>query len=196
MIKDKLNKLMKEQITYPSFNDLQQRGIADMFEAMACRIITDNFDDVNPARGPKSIEDINIGDVYVDIKTSDESKKQKQPNMISVERLQSVVSSGQKLIYVFIIYNSKQAAIKEILCMDLYELNVDHLTFGNLGTGQMQINGVDKFLTSPKTTLTKEQWVSSVNKKTVDFYINLIKVTEERIKTTKSLDINNSTSVY
>jgi hypothetical protein len=73
---------------------------------------------------------------------------------------------------------------------------VDHLTFGNLGTGQLQINGVDKFLTSPKTTLTKEQWVSSVNKKTVDFYINLLKLTEERIKTTKSLDINNSTSVY
>ena len=71
MIKQTLEKCLREHLTFPESKNLQQRGIADKIEDACNVIIGTNFKDVKPASSRRSIEDVNIGNIYVDHKTSD-----------------------------------------------------------------------------------------------------------------------------
>jgi hypothetical protein len=178
-MKEKLLLYLSSQLKFPETDKLQQRGIADKIEADCVEIIKANFSDVKPARSRKSVEDVTVDGCYVDIKTSDTALTFKMPNLISVIRL---VNLDKPLYYVFISYNSEEKQILGILVIDVYELNWDHLQVQNLGVGQLQIVNMNKFMQSPSSSITKEQWLCNLKNKTISFYDKLIKKTEARKK--------------
>ena len=178
MIKNKLNECIKLHLVFPDNKNIQQRGIADKLEGACNDIIVANFSDVAPPRSRRSIEDVNIGNTYVDHKSSDAALDFKMPNMISISRLKKL---DRELIYNFIIYDSNKKIIVDTFALNVYELNWDHLKIQNLGKGQLQISSMVEFLKSPKTTLTKEEWQARLKIEAVKFYKNLIKKTEKNI---------------
>jgi hypothetical protein len=166
-IKNEITKILEKILKYPEDKNLQQRGIADKIEEACNTIITKNFENVCKAKSRRSIEDINIGNVYIDHKTSDASLKFKMPNLISIDRLRKL---DRQLIYNFIIYSSEEKKILKNFCLDVYELNWEHLKIQNLGKGQLQIISMIKFLESPKTKMTKEQWLDKLKEEAILFY--------------------------
>ena len=166
-----LDTLLKEHLKYPESKNLQQRGIADKIEDECNRIIITNLAGSTEPRSRRSIEDVNImldgKPAYVDHKTSDEALNFKMPNMISIARLKTL---DRPLIYSFVIYNSKQKSIIKTFTLNVYELNWDYLKIQNLGKGQLQITNMKEFLTNPKTTLTKQQWLTTFQQEAVKFY--------------------------
>lgn len=179
MIKSQLTTVLKKNLKFPESANLQQRGIADKIEDACNEIIKANFDNVLPPRSRKSTEDISIGSTYIDHKTSDEALDFKMPNMISINTLRTL---NHELIYNFIIYNSKKKEIVDTFALNLYELNWDHLSIQNLGTGQLQIKNMKDFLKAPSTTLTKEQWKERLKVEVIAFYEKLITKTKKRQK--------------
>ena len=179
MLKSKLTTVLQNELKFPESKNLQQRGIADKIEDACNEIIKANFDSVVDARSNRSIEDITVGDVYIDHKSSDASKKFKMPNMISIDRLKKL---DRPLIYNFIVYDSKEKQILKTFALDVYELNWDHLKIQNLGKGQLQITNMAKFLESPTTTLTKEQWLARLKDEAVTFYKKVQRDAEKRQK--------------
>jgi hypothetical protein len=179
MITSELTKILKENLKFPESKNLQQRGIADKIEDACNEIIKSNFDDVIDARSNRSIEDISIGNVYVDHKSSDASKKFKMPNMISIDRLKKL---DRPLIYNFIVYNSKDQTILNTFALNVYDLNWDHLKIQNLGKGQLQITNMAKFLESPTTTMSKEEWLNKLSEEAILFYKKVQRDAEKRQK--------------
>lgn len=177
MIQSKLNKLISEQLVFPESSNLQQRGIADKIEDACNKLIKENFSNVTPARSRKSTEDITIDNTYIDHKTSDECLDFKMPNLISIDKLRKL---DHDLIYNFVIYNSETKQIVKTFALNLYELNWDCLHVQNLGTGQLQITNMHKFLESPKSSLTTEQWKDRLQQEVISFYDKLIKKTKKR----------------
>ena len=177
MLKQQLTESLKKNLTFPESKNLQQRGIADKIEEACNEIIKSTFDDVKPAKSRRSIEDINIGKCYVDHKSSDAALDFKMPNMISIDRLKKL---DRQLIYNFIIYDSNQKKIVDTFALDVYELNWDHLKIQNLGKGQLQITSMVEFLKSPKTTLTKEQWLNKLKEEAILFYKKVQRDAEKR----------------
>ena len=163
----KLDKLLKEQLTYPKIKTKGQRAIADMIEDECNRLITANFADATPAKSNRTIEDINIGGIYVDHKTSDRARKFKMPNLISIARLGKL---DRPLIYNFVIYDSDSKTIVDNFTLNVYELNWNYLKIQNLGKGQLQITNMKNFLTNPKTTLTEAQWLAKLKEEAIAFY--------------------------
>lgn len=174
-----LDNVLKEHLRYPESKNLQQRGIADKIEERCNLIIKQNFPDVQDPRSRRSIEDITIGETYVDHKSSDEALDFKMPNLISIDRL---INIDSPLVYNFIIYNSEDKTIVNNFSMSVYELNWDHLSIQNLGKGQLQIKNMKQFLQSPKTDLSKEEWIERLKAEAIVFYDNLLKKTQDRKK--------------
>jgi len=101
------------------------------------------------------------------------------PNLISIDRLKIL---KKPLLYNFVKYDSSQQKILDIIVLDVYELNWDHLSIQNLGAGQLQIKSMANFFESPKTSLTKDEWINRLEKEAVVFYKKLITKTENRMK--------------
>ena len=165
-IKTKLAECMT-QLSYPESANLKQRGIADKIEEACNQIIKANFTDVTDARSRRSIEDVNIGKVYVDHKTSDAALDFKMPNLISIDRLMKL---DRPLLYNFVIYDSNTQQIKHCFVLDVYELNWNFLKIQNLGVGQLQITNMTKFLEAPKSNMTKEEWLTRLQAEAIMFY--------------------------
>ena len=165
--KEQLTKVIQENLQFPDIKNLGQRGVADKIEDLCNQIIKDNFEEVKPAGSNRSIEDINIGNVYVDHKSSDAARDFKMPNMISIARLKNL---DRELIYNFIVYDSKSKQILRTFALNVYELNWDYLKIQNLGKGQLQITNMVEFLKNPKTTMTKEEWLARLKQEATDFY--------------------------
>jgi len=176
-IKTRLTECLASNLKFPDSKGLQQRGIADKIEEACNDIIKASFDDVVPATSNRSIEDISISNVYIDHKSSDAAKDFKMPNMISIDRLKNI---NRPLIYNFILYNSKEKTILKTFALDVYELNWDHLAIQNIGKGQLQIKNMTKFLESPVTTLTKEEWLAQLKKEAIEFYEKVQKDSKKR----------------
>jgi DNA polymerase III alpha subunit (gram-positive type) len=169
MLKTQITECLKTNLEFPESKNLQQRGIADKIEDACNEIIKENFENVKDARSNRSIEDISIGNTYVDHKSSDEAKDFKMPNMISITRLKKL---DRELIYNFIIYNSKEQKIIKTFALNVYELNWEHLSIQGLGNGQLQITNMESFLESPSCTLTKEEWLLRLKQEAIKFCIN------------------------
>lgn len=177
MLKTQLTECLKTNLAFPESKNLQQRGIADKIEDACNEIIKQKFSDVLPPRSRRSIEDISVGNTYVDHKTSDAALDFKMPNMISIDRLKKL---DRPLIYNFIIYDSNKKTIIDTFALDVYELNWDHLKIQNLGKGQLQISNMVEFLKSPKTNLTKDQWLNKLKEEAVLFYKKVQRDAEKR----------------
>jgi hypothetical protein len=91
-------------------------------------------------------------------------------------------SLNKPLIYNFVKYNSIEKKIIDIIVLDVYELNWEHLSIQNLGVGQLQIKNMVSFFESPKTSLTKDEWIDRLGKEAISFYSKLITKTENRKK--------------
>jgi len=180
MLKEKIKQCLLEKLVYPQdTSEIQQRGIADIFEKRSCDALKETFSNTQDARGKKSTEDIMVENCYVDIKTSDVAGDMNMPNLISVNKLLKI---DKPLYYVIIKYDSKQNNILDVLVLNVYDLNWDHLGFGNLGTGQMQIKNMEKFYESPTTDLSEAAWKKKFKEHAILFYQHLIEVTQKRIK--------------
>jgi hypothetical protein len=177
MIKAQLTKCLKEGLKFPESKGVQQRGIADKIEDACNEIIKATFKDVRPAKSRRSIEDVNIGNTYVDHKTSDAALDFKMPNMISIDRLRKL---DRELIYNFVVYDSNKKEIIDTFALNVYELNWDYLKIQNLGKGQLQITSMVEFLKAPKTKLNKEQWLERLRAEAVAFYKKVQKDAEKR----------------
>ena len=177
MLKDEIQNHLIQKLVYPDDTQLFQRGIADKIEQECNRILSESFIDSTPARSRRSIEDITINGCYVDHKTSDITLKFKMPNLISIDRLRRL---DKPLMYNFVQYDSNQKKILNIMVMDVYELNWNHLKIENLGAGQLQIKNMEQFYKSPYTTLSKEEWLKQLHENAVIFYNKLIGKTEKR----------------
>ena len=99
------------------------------------------------------------------------------PNLISIDRL---IKLDKPLIYNFVKYDSDKKQILDIIVLDVYELNWDYLSIQNLGAGQLQIKNMVLFFSSPKTSLTKDEWVKKLEQEDVKFYNKLIDKTVKR----------------
>lgn len=185
MLQSKITECLKTNLKFPESKNLEQRGIADKLEKACNEIIKFTFDDVKDASSRRSIEDINIGKCYVDHKSSDAALDFKMPNMISIDRLKKL---DRPLIYNFIVYDSNKQEILDTFALNVYELNWDHLAIQNLGKGQLQIKDMKKFLESPTTTMTKEQWMSRLKTEAIAFYKKVQLDAEKRQK--EWIDIN------
>lgn len=167
MLKQQLSECIKA-LTYPDTANVQQRGIADKIEGACNELIAKQFGtQVKPARSRRSIEDINIGNTYVDHKSSDAALDFKMPNMISIDRLKKL---DRELLYNFVIYDSAKHEILDTFVLDVYELNWDHLKIQNLGKGQLQITNMVEFLKSPGTTMTRQEWLERLKQESIEFY--------------------------
>lgn len=172
-----LSQIISENLKFPEIKNLGQRGIADKIEDACNEIIKQHFSSVRDATSNRSIEDISVGDVYIDHKSSDAARKFKMPNMISIARLRSL---DRELIYNFIVYDSKQKSILKTFTLSVYELNWDHLKIQNLGKGQLQITNMVEFLKSPKTDLTKKEWLHRFKTEAIKFYKKVQRDAEKR----------------
>jgi hypothetical protein len=179
ILKTKLTTVLEQNLKFPESKNLQQRGIADKIEDACNEIIKANFNNVVDARSNRSVEDISVGNVYIDHKSSDASKKFKMPNMISISRLKKL---DRPLIYNFIVYNSKEKKILKTFALNVYELNWDHLKIQNLGKGQLQIKDMAKFLESPTTTISTDDWLDKLQQEAVAFYKKVQQDAEKRQK--------------
>lgn len=166
MLNTQIDNVLREQLIFPESQNLQQRGIADKIEDQCAQLLMENFVSAPPT-SRRSIEDVNVENTYVDIKTSDAALKFKMPNMISIDRLRKL---DRDLIYSFVIYDSNRKSILNTFSLYVYQLNWDHLAIQNLGKGQLQIRNMTEFLKSPVTSLTKEEWLSRLQKEAVAFY--------------------------
>lgn len=178
-MKAQLTQCLKAQLKFPDTKGIQQRGIADKIEDACNEIIKATFKDVRDAKSRRSIEDVNIGNTYVDHKTSDAALDFKMPNMISIDRLRKL---DRDLVYNFVVYDSNKKEIIDTFALDVYELNWDYLKIQNLGKGQLQITSMVEFLKNPRTTLTKEQWLERLRDEAVAFYKKVQKDAEKRQK--------------
>jgi len=185
-MKEKLDKLLKKNLKFPDNSNIQQRGIADKIEVLCNEIIKTNFTNVVDARSRRSIEDISIGNTYIDHKTSDEALDFKMPNLISIDRLMNL---DRPLVYNFVLYNSESKKIVDNFSLEVYELNWEHLKIQNLGAGQLQICNMKQFLESPKSTMSKEEWLNTLRQESVEFYKKLITKTERRMKKWQTFNI-------
>lgn len=176
-ISGEIRDCLLKKLVFPDDSQLQQRGIADKIEQSCNDILTENFIHVRPARSRRSIEDITVNDCYIDHKTSDVAREFKMPNLISIDRL---IKLDKPLIYNFVKYDSNKKEILDIIVLDVYELNWDYLSIQNLGAGQLQIKDMVLFFSSPKTTLTKDEWVNKLKQEAIKFYNKLIDKTTKR----------------
>jgi hypothetical protein len=179
MLKEKLKTCLEDNLIFPEIYQLKQRGIADKIEQSCNDIITKYFENVSPSSGPKSIEDISVGNNYVDHKTSDMARGFKMPNLTSIAKLKIL---DRPLIYNIIIYDSSVQKIKDIIIMDVFELNWDYLKIQNLGKGQLQISNMVDFLNTPKSNLSEEEWMSRLKIEAIEFYKKVQRDAEKRQK--------------
>lgn len=176
-IKQKLSEHLKKNLVFPQSVGLQQRGIADLIEDSCNKIIKEHFDNVKSATSRRSIEDISIGNIYVDHKTSDMALEFKMPNLISIDRLKKL---DRPLIYNFVIYNSKERTIVNSFALDVYELNWNHLKIQNLGKGQLQITSMADFLKDPKYAYDVQHWKQQLKAQAILFYEKVQRDAEKR----------------
>jgi hypothetical protein len=178
MLTERLTECLRKNLQFPESGNLQQRGIADRIEHACNCIIKENFEQVQDASSRRSIEDIAIGNVYVDHKTSDIALDFKMPNMISIDRLRRL---DRELIYNFVIYDSRSKSIVNTFALDVYELNWDYLKIQNLGKGQLQITNMAAFLQAPRSGLTVAEWKAKLRQEARAFYRKVQRDAERRM---------------
>lgn len=150
-----------------------QRAIADMIE-------NDIVDQIVAKGGirPKSvrtIEDVTLNDVLIDVKTKDLSREFSMPNLISVDRLKK--NRDKEIAYFFVDYvvNPVDRMSAQPVNMEyrlIESISWDHLKIQNLGLGQLQLSdykdGIKRF------DGTKDEWFEELEVQMDAFYTKQI----------------------
>jgi hypothetical protein len=152
-----------------------QRAYADEIESQFISEVKKEFNDVTEASSVKSTEDVGIGNTLIDVKSSDEDRKFKMPNLISIAKLRKKYYD-KPIFYAFVIYSSKQHKIIDIKLFYVWELPWKHLAMQNLGKGQLQIRNMKDFLDDvenfPKNT--KDEWYQEFLKQGKIYYTKMV----------------------
>jgi|TARA_B110000438_G_scaffold260542_1_gene270667 hypothetical protein len=164
--------------------EIDQRGIASVIEQNVIDVLSKTSLNIELSKSVKSMADITVNNIPIDIKASDASKKFKMPNLISIDVLRKkVLDKNLPLIYLFVVYDSNQKKILNIFTRVITELNWDYLHIQNLGKGQLQIKNFEDFYNSldKKSKLTENAWKDKLRNESINFYKKLTKKTEKRI---------------
>ena len=148
-----MNKLIKEvkDISLNNFDvdaGIKQRGIADLVEDKTIKQCQLSFENVKEGRSKKSTEDMSFGEtlnpnsIWFDIKTHDVHGDFCMPNLISMDKMfKEIIDVDRELFYLFQNYKlvDNKVTILEKKIIPYWKLELDNLSIGNLGTGQLQI---------------------------------------------------------
>ena len=150
-----------------------QRSIADMIE----NDIVDQIVEKGGIR-PKSvrtIEDVSLNDVLIDVKTRDLSREFSMPNLISVDRLKK--NKDKEIAYLFVDYiiNPVDRMSAQPVNMEyrlIESISWDHLKIQNLGLGQLQLSNYKDGISKFKGT--RDEWFDELENQMSAFYTKQI----------------------
>lgn len=129
--------ILRYDESYPITEGAGQRAIADMIENIFVDDIVDQGG-VKP-KSVRTIEDVSLNNVLIDIKTRDVNRSFSMPNLISIDRLRK--NKDRTIRYVFVDYEVKdnEARIVKTTTKDIHEIPWECLAIQNLGLGQLQL---------------------------------------------------------
>jgi hypothetical protein len=121
-----------------------QRAYADLIEEQACAQAQALYSELyRPARTVRSPEDFWIGNNLVDVKTRQLGTDFNMPNLISVDRLDKILSTPDQELYYWMIDYSVEAngscVVRHSEVRTVWSLPWAALAIQNLGKGQLQI---------------------------------------------------------
>lgn len=141
-----------ENCTYARPSSNNQRAYADLIEEQACSLAQSKYpDDFVAARTVRSPEDFKLKldkDYLIDVKTRQLNTEFNMPNLISVDRLDKILSDpAQDLYYWMIDYevlNNGDCAIRHSEIRSVWSMPWEAVAIQNLGKGQLQIKNWSK----------------------------------------------------
>lgn len=169
--------ILRYNDSYPIMEGAGQRAIADMIENIFVEDIVDQGG-VKP-QSVRTIEDVSLDGVLIDIKTKDVDRSFSMPNLISIDRLRK--NFDRTIRYVFIDYsvNDNEVSIVGVTTKDIHEIPWDCLAIQNLGLGQLQLA---KDIGSAVYNGTKEEWFDQLKAESYSFYEKQIAKFEKKKK--------------
>lgn len=167
------NYLLENLKNFELIDGGQQRTIGDLVESSIANLILninhELISETIESSGKKSIEDVTLVSknvkYYADSKTRNINAKFSMPNLTSIEKIKNIINNeNEELIYIFVTYDIENnfVKIKEVKVAFVWELDVEMLSIGNLGKGQLQIRNAKESLIF--TDKGKEEWFSDVKK--------------------------------
>lgn len=154
-----LSKVEKELKNFEINLGAQQRSVGDMVEYKVKNILLtlkthDYIKNCFEPKSKKSTEDVKIIDrdgisIFVDTKTHDINSKFSMPNLISIDKLRTIIPNEKvSLIYIFVDYEIVDSIVSftSIKVKKVWELDMSILRIGSLGKGQLQIANMNKDL--------------------------------------------------
>lgn len=121
-----------------------QRTYADLLEEQACVLARAQYPELyQPARSVRSPEDFWIGQNLIDVKTRQLGTDFNMPNLISVDRLDKILSHPEQELYYWLIDYTVEAdgscVVRHSEIRTVWSLPWTALAIQNLGKGQLQI---------------------------------------------------------
>ena len=147
--------------------NLKQRGIGDLLEGQVLQIAEAHENYIEPT-GIKSTGDfgyiIDCKEILVDVKTNNINATMSMPNLISMKKLLHILEQNDDLYYMFIGYSvlDNNLTIEHKNIISIYDLDIDALTVGALGNGQLQIKNYLKSYNSLYKKQTKESFKKDI----------------------------------
>ncbi len=160
----------------PKPSSLNQRAYADLIEETACVLAAAEYrDSYAPARSVRSPEDftINTGCThYIDVKTRQLGTDFNMPNLISVDRLDKILSDVDvELWYWMIDYevdDRGQCVVRHSEIRTVWSLPWPALSIQNLGKGQLQISN---WTVIDSASTDKSNWHQELRARRRAFYL-------------------------
>lgn len=150
-----------------------QRAIADLIE-------NDIVDQIvakggNRPKSVRTIEDVELNGVLIDVKTRDIGRDFSMPNLISVDRLKK--NKDTEIAYLFVDYvvnpvDGLSAQPVNIEYRPIETISWDHLKIQNLGLGQLQLVDTTQGIRAYEGT--REEWFAELENQMKDFYTKQI----------------------
>jgi len=151
-----------------------QRGIASEIEKISSNYLIENFNAIS-ASSVRSIEDVKINNIHIDIKAQDINRRFSMPNLISIDRLRrnkgKLISKEMIIRYVFFKYSKTENIIKitDVNEFNIQEIQWESLQISNLGLGQLQIKYAKKdIILNPDNLI--EDWFDNLHDEAEQFF--------------------------
>lgn len=172
--------ILRSEETYQITKGMGQRAIADIIE-------NDFVDQIVEQGGlrPKSvrtIEDVSLDGVLIDVKTRDVNRDFSMPNLISIDRLRKNKDTTIRYIFIDYTVNEDTAKIVGYYVRDIHTIPWECLAIQNLGLGQLQLV---KYPQDEVFSGTKDEWFEMLRLRSIDFYTKQIEKFERRIQCLK-----------
>ena len=169
--------ILRYNDSYPITEGAGQRAIADMIENIFVEDIVDQGGD--KPQSVRTIEDVSLDGVLIDIKTKDVNRSFSMPNLISIDRLRKNFDSTIRYVFVDYSVNDNEVNIVGVTTKDIHEITWECLAIQNLGLGQLQLT---KDIGSAVYDGTKHDWFDQLVSESYSFYEKTIAKFEKKKK--------------